>query len=106
MCRLPWRPEWRPCGRYGWSWKHSSFVPDGSAQHNDRGTGKFRLSVRLRLVGRRHVGLFLAAFQPHVIDGMLDGVEARALRKHPSREDAANLAVERDLVHLHEGVRL
>ena len=65
-----------------------------------------RASVRLGLLRRRHVGLLLASLQPHVVDGMLDGVEARAFGKHPAGEDAPDLAVERDLVDLDEGVGL
>ena len=48
----------------------------------------------------------LAALQPDVIDGVLDGVEAGAFGKHPAGEDAADLAVERDLVDLDEGIGL
>ena len=65
-----------------------------------------RRGVGFRGIRRRHVGLLLAALQPDVIDGVLDGVEARAFGKHPAGEDAPDLAVERDLVDLDEGIGL
>ena len=37
---------------------------------------------------------------------MLDGIEAGALGEHPAGEDAADLAIERDLVDLHERISL
>ena len=43
-----------------------------------------------------------AARQPHVEHGVHQRVEAGALGEHPAREDALLLAVEQDLVDLHE----
>ena len=43
--------------------------------------------------------------EPDVVDRVLDCVQARARREHPAGEDAADLAVERDLVDLDEGLQ-
>jgi hypothetical protein len=44
----------------------------------------------------------LAALQPYVINRMLNGIQARAVCKHPACENTADLAVQRDFVHLDE----
>ncbi|MBN9023987.1 MAG: leucyl/phenylalanyl-tRNA--protein transferase [Rhizobiales bacterium] len=56
------------------------------------------------LPGRVDRGGVAAVGQPDVVDRVVDGVEARARGEHPAREDAPDLAVERDLVDLDEGV--
>ncbi len=56
--------------------------------------------------GFRH-GRTLPAFalsNPHVIDRMLDRMQAGARREHPAREDALDLALQRHLVDFDEGV--
>ena len=45
-----------------------------------------------------------AVGQPDVVDRMLDRVQARARGEHPAGEDALDLALQRDLVDLDEGV--
>ena len=57
--------------------------------------------------GRFRHRRILAAFavgQPHVVDRMLDRVQAGARREHPAGEDALDLALQRHLVDLDEGV--
>ena len=46
----------------------------------------------------------LTVRQPDVIDRVLDPVQARARREHPAGEDALDLALQRHLVDLDEGV--
>ncbi len=57
-------------------------------------------------VGRRHIGVLLAALQPDVVDGMFDRVQARAFSEHPAGEDAADFPVEGHFVDLDEAVGL
>jgi len=47
-----------------------------------------------------------AVGQPHVVDRMLDRMQAGARRVHPACEDALDLALQRDLVRLDESVRV
>jgi len=53
--------------------------------------------------GRGHRRLF-AVREPDIVDGMLNPVQPRARGEHPAREDALDLALQRDLVHLDEGI--
>ena len=55
------------------------------------------------LPGRRHWLVRLAVCEPDVEDRMLHGVKAGTVGKHPAGEDALDLSVELDFVHLDEG---
>ena len=56
--------------------------------------------------GFRHARILpaFAVGQPHVVDRMLDRVQAGARREHPAGEDALDLALQRHLVDFDEGV--
>ena len=61
--------------------------------------------LRWRLGNRRRLRAF-AVGQPHVVDRVLDRVQAGARREHPAGEDALDLALQRHFVDLDEGVGL
>ena len=72
-----------------------------------RGSRALRLLRRRRAPVRGSDRRLLRAFavgQPHVVDRVLDRVQAGARGEHPAGEDALDLALQRDLVDLDEGV--
>ena len=54
-------------------------------------------------VSGRRAHLQFAVDQPHIVDGVLDGVQAGARGEHPAGEEPLDLVGERDLVDLDEG---
>ena len=60
--------------------------------------------TRLGRGGDRWLLRAFAVGEPHVVDRMLDRVQARTRGEHPAGEDALDLALQGDLVDLEEGV--
>src|SRR5512136_634560 len=60
-------------------------------------------SIRRHFRDARTLPAF-AVRDPHVIDRMLDRVQARTRREHPAREDALDLSLQRHLVNFDEGI--
>ena len=73
-----------------------------------RGLARRRGPRRIRAgaadFGDRGGGAAFAIGEPHVVDRMLDAMQAGARREHPAGEDALDLALQRDLVDLDESV--
>src|SRR2546430_1255579 len=59
---------------------------------------------RLNVLDRGGRCAAFAVLQPHIVDRVLDAVQARARGEHPAGEDALHLALQRDLLDLDEGV--
>src|SRR5215475_5349210 len=80
-----------------------------AASPRRRGRGRLRrLSGRRWRLGRGRSGRgddrIFAVREPDVVDRMLDRMQARARREHPTGEDALDVALQRHFVDLDEGV--